>query len=97
MKRRVVVTGMVVVSPIGVGLKEFEEGLFAGKNGVGRITHFDPSLYRSQMAGEVNNLDFKDYLSTKEMKRMDRFTQLGMIAVDEAIKEAGLNIGKKQE
>jgi len=97
MKRRVVVTGMGVVSPIGVGLNEFEEGLFAGKNGVGRITHFDPSHYRSQMAGEVNNLDFKDYLSTKEMKRMDRFTQLGMIAVGEAIKEAGLNIGKKQE
>jgi len=97
MKRRVVVTGMGVVSPIGVGLKDFEKGLFAGKNGVRRITHFDPSLYRSQMAGEVNNLDFRNYFSTKEMKRMDRFTQLGMIAVDEAIKEAGLDSQDTEE
>jgi len=100
MNRRVVVSGMGVVSPIGVGLKEFEKGLFAGKNGVRRITHFDPSSYRSQMAGEVNNLDFGNYFSTKEIRRMDRFTQLGMIAVDEAIREAGLDnqdTKKKQE
>ncbi|MCD6317645.1 beta-ketoacyl-ACP synthase II [Candidatus Aerophobetes bacterium] len=100
MNRRVVVTGMGVVSPIGIGLKEFEKGLFAGKNGVRRITHFDPSSYRSQMAGEVNNLDFGNYFSTKEIRRMDRFTQLGMIAVDEAIREAGLDsqdTKKKQE
>jgi len=100
MNRRVVVTGMGVVSPIGIGLKEFEKGLFAGKNGVRRITHFDPSSYRSQMAGEVNNLDFGNYFSTKEIKRMDRFTQLGMVAVDEAIREAGLDsqdTKKKQE
>ncbi len=97
MKRQVVVTGMGIVSPIGVGLKEFEKNLFAGKNGIGRITHFDPSLYRSQMGGEVNSLDFKSYFSTKEMKRMDRFTQLGMIAVKEAIKEASLDVEEKRE
>jgi len=90
--RRVVLTGMGVVSPIGVGLKEFEKSLFAGRCGIGRITHFDPSLFRSQIGGEVKDLNVEDYLSQKDIKRMDRFTQLGMIATEEAIKDAGITV-----
>jgi len=93
-KRRVVVTGMGVVSPIGVGLKEFEEGLFAGRNGIRRITRFDPSGFRSQIGGEVD-VRVEDYLSSKEIKRMDRFTQLGMIATSEALETAGVNTDKE--
>ncbi len=90
--RRVVVTGMGVVSPIGIGVPKFEESIFSGANGVKRISLFDPSSYRSQMAGEVKDFSYSKCLSSKEARRMDRFTQLGMVAADEAIKEAGLNV-----
>jgi len=88
MVHQVVVTGMGVVSPIGIGVEEFSKSLFLGKNGVGKITHFDPSPYRSRMAGEVKNFDPYSYLPPKEVKRMDRFTQLGMVAAEEAIRQA---------
>ena len=90
--RRVAVTGMGVVSPIGIGVPKFEESIFSGANGVKRISLFDPSSYRSQMAGEVKDFSYSKCLSSKEARRMDRFTQLGMVAADEAIKEAGLNV-----
>lgn len=86
--RQVVVTGMGVVSPIGMGVKNFCKALFLGKNGIGKITHFDPSSYRSRIAGEVKNFDPYRYLPHKEVKRMDRFTQLGMVAAEEAVREA---------
>ncbi len=88
MVHQVVVTGMGVVSPIGIGVEEFSKSLFLGKNGVGKITHFDPSPYRSRMAGEVKNFDPYSYLPPKEVKRMDRFTQLGMVAAEEAVRQA---------
>ncbi|MFQ5835566.1 MAG: beta-ketoacyl-ACP synthase II [bacterium] len=87
MVHRVVVTGMGVVSPIGIGVEEFSKALFFGKNGVEKITHFDPSPYRSRMAGEVKNFDPYRYLPPKEVRRMDRFTQLGMVAAEEAIRQ----------
>ena len=85
---RVVVTGMGVVSPIGIGVENFRKALFLGKNGVGKITHFDPSSYRSRIAGEVKNFDPYCCLPPKEVKRMDRFTQLGMVAAEEAVRQA---------
>lgn len=87
---RVVITGMGVVSPIGIGIEAFEEALFEGKNGVARITLFDASSYRSQIAGEVRNFNPRDYLPLKQIGRMDRFTQMGMVAAGEAIKQAGI-------
>lgn len=87
---RVVITGMGVVSPIGIGIETFEEALFEGKNGVARITLFDASSYRSQIAGEVRNFNPRDYLPLKQIGRMDRFTQMGMVAAEEAIKQAGI-------
>lgn len=88
---RVVITGMGVVSPIGIGIETFEEALFEGKNGVARITLFDASSYRSQIAGEVRNFNPRDYLPPKQIGRMDRFTQMGMVAAEEAIKQAGIS------
>ncbi len=95
MSHRVVITGMGVVSPIGIGVKQFTAALFAGENGVDRITHFDPSSYRSQMAGEVKDFDPSRYFSSREAKHMDRFTQLGMVAAEEAIQQVGLEIEKE--
>ncbi len=90
MERRVVVTGMGVVSPIGIGIKDFGQALFEGKNGVGKITYFDVSSYRSQIGGEVKDFEPQRCLSPKEIRRLDRFAQLGMIAAEEAIKHAGI-------
>lgn len=90
MECRVVITGMGVVSPIGIGIETFEEALFEGKNGIARITLFDASSYRSQIAGEVRNFNPRDYLPPKQIRRMDRFTQMGMVAAEEAIKQAGI-------
>ena len=80
MKRRVVVTGMGVVSPIGIGVKDFGQALFEGKNGVSKITYFDVSSYRSQIGGEFKDFEPQRCLSPKEIRRLDRFAQLGMIA-----------------
>ena len=95
MNHRVVITGIGVVSPIGIGVKDFAPALFAGENGVDRITHFDPSAYRSHMAGEVKDFDPSRYFSSREAKHMDRFTQFGMVAAEEAIRQAGLEIEKE--
>ncbi len=95
MKNRVVITGMGIVSPIGIGIKSFEEALFAGNSGITRITHFDASSYSSQIAGEVKNFDTRNYLSPKEVRRMDRFTQFGMVAAEEAIKGAEIDFEKE--
>ncbi|TET48226.1 beta-ketoacyl-[acyl-carrier-protein] synthase II [Candidatus Aerophobetes bacterium] len=95
MSHRVVITGMGVVSPIGIGVKQFTAALFAGENGVDRITHFDPSSYRSQMAGEAKDFDPSRYFSSREAKHMDRFTQFGMVAAEEAIQQVGLEIEKE--
>jgi len=86
---------MGVVSPIGIGVKQFTAALFAGENGVDRITHFDPSSYRSQMAGEAKDFDPSRYFSSREAKHMDRFTQFGMVAAEEAIQQVGLEIEKE--
>jgi len=81
---------MGVVSPIGIGVETFEEALFEGKNGIAKITLFDASSYRSQIAGEVRNFNPRDYLPPKQIGRMDRFTQMGMVAAEEAIKQTGI-------
>lgn len=91
-QRRVVVTGMGVVTPIGVGLTEFRQALFAGTNGIRRITHFDPSGFRSQIAGEVDTTKLTGVLSPKDSRRMDRFTQFAIVAAEEAIQHSGLDL-----
>jgi 3-oxoacyl-[acyl-carrier-protein] synthase II len=92
-KRRVVITGLGILSPVGIGLTENWQNITAGRGGIGRITRFDATGYPSTIAGEVKNFDPIAFgLTEKEARRMDRFIQLGMAASIEAIKDSGLQV-----
>ncbi|MGE5660283.1 MAG: beta-ketoacyl-ACP synthase II [Actinomycetota bacterium] len=91
-RKRVVVTGLGAITPIGNTLSEYWEGLLAGKNGIGPITLFDASRHDSRIAGEVKGFDPHDYLERKEAKRMDRFAQFAVSASKQAIADANLEI-----
>src|SRR5436190_14750559 len=91
--RRVVVTGLGIISPIGIGAKTFWENLVAGKCGVQRITAFDPSSFPSQIAGEVPTYKIGDYVPKsyrKATKVMARDIELAVVAADDAFKDAGI-------
>ena len=88
--RRVVVTGLGAVTPIGKTLNAFREGLKNGVSGAGPITQFDCSLFKTQFACEVSDLDISDHFGRKEARKLDRFTQLAIIAADEAIADSGI-------
>jgi len=90
-ERRVVVTGVGVVSPIGNNRETFWEGLISGRNGIDLISRFDPSDYSSRIAGEVKDFDPLRYIEKKEAKKMDRFTQYAVDAAMQAWEDAGLN------
>jgi 3-oxoacyl-[acyl-carrier-protein] synthase II len=90
-EHRVVLTGLGVVSPIGLGLEEYWAGLKAGRNGVGRVTHFDPSSFRSQMAAEVKDFDPGEWIEKRSAERMDRFTQFAIVAATMALQDSGLD------
>jgi len=92
--KRVVVTGLGALTPIGNNLKDYWEGLKNGVSGAARITYFDPELHKTQFACELKNFNIGDFLDRKEIKRMDRFSQYAMVASDEAIIDAGLTEGK---
>ncbi len=83
-------TGLGVVTPVGVGLEEFWEGLKAGRNGVSRVTHFDPTDFPSHMAAEVKDFDPKEWVEAKLVRRMDRFTQFSMASSKMALEDSGL-------
>jgi len=89
-KRRVVVTGLGIVSPVGIGVETAWSNLVAGKSGITRISKFDPSNFASQVAGEVKDFDVLQYLSAKDARRMDLFIQYGLAAGIEAVKDSGL-------
>jgi 3-oxoacyl-[acyl-carrier-protein] synthase II len=91
-RHRVVVSGIGVVTPIGIGREDFWEGLLAGRNGISRITLFDPSEFRSQIAGEVKGFHAEEWIDRKIARRMDRFTHFALVAADLAIKDAGLDV-----
>ena len=91
MKRRVVITGMGVVTPIGNNVKDMWESAKAGKNGIDEITLFDISQQKPYLAGEVKNFDIGDAIPPKEARRMDRATQLAIVASKEAYEDAGLD------
>ncbi len=94
-KRRVVVTGLGIVSPLGIGVEANWQGISSGRNGIGTITQFDASGFPSTIAGEVRDFDPTQFLSEKETRRMDRFMQLGMAAGIEAVRDAGLEINEE--
>lgn len=89
-KRRVVVTGLGLVTPVGIGVNNAWENLINGVSGITQITHFDASEFASTVAGEVKDFNPTDFISGKEARRMDRFIQFGMAAGIEAVQDAGL-------
>ena len=90
-KRRVVVTGLGIVSPVGSTVSSAWESVISGKSGITRITRFDASSFASQIAGEVKDFDIHQYLSVKEARRMDVFIHYGMAAAIQAVKDAGID------
>ncbi|MGF1542624.1 MAG: beta-ketoacyl-ACP synthase II [Pleurocapsa sp.] len=87
-KKRVVITGLGAVTPIGNNLQQYWESLISGRNGVGAITLFDASQHACQIAAEVKNFDPHDYLDKKDAKRMDRFAQFAVAASKQALADA---------
>ena len=90
MSRRVVVTGVGAVSPIGESVDTFWENALAGKSGVGRITLFDPSDFLTQIGAEVSDWDPEKYMPRRESRRLDRSAQFFVVATDQAMADAGL-------
>jgi len=90
-EHRVVVTGLGAVTPIGIGADVFWKGLLAGKNGIARVSHFDPTGFRSQLAAEVTDFDPLEWIDKKSLERMDRFTVFAVTAAAMAMQDAGLD------
>lgn len=93
-KRRVVITGMGAVTPIGNNVQELWEGLIAGRNGAGKITKFDASIFATQFACEVKNFDPAVYIDKKELKRMDIYSQFALASAAMAIEDSKLDLSK---
>lgn len=91
-KRKVVVTGLGIISPVGNSVAEAWSNIVAGKSGITNITKFDASAFASQVAGEVKGFDVDQYLSPKESRRMDTFIQYGLAAGIQAVRDAGLEV-----
>lgn len=93
--RRVVITGLGVIAPNGVGKDAFWKAITGGQSGIGRITRFDASEFPTQIAGEVTHFEPTEFMEVKEAKRIDRFSQFGIAASQLAIKDAGLHLEKE--
>ena len=91
-KRRVVVTGLGLITPVGIGVSESWANIVSGQSGIGKITKFDCSTYPSQVAGEVKNFDPLLYIPPKDARRMDTFIQFGIAAGIEAFKDSGIEV-----
>jgi len=90
--RRVVVTGLGIISPVGNTVAAAWENVLAGRTGVARITRFDPQAYRSQIAGEVRDFDVTQYVPFKEVRRMDAFIHYGVAASAQALRDCGVEV-----
>jgi 3-oxoacyl-[acyl-carrier-protein] synthase II len=95
MKKRVVITGLGAVSPLGNDVASTWDALVAGQSGIARITAFDPSELPVTFAGEVKDLDLTDYVEPKEVKKLDRFLQFAIVAGKMAVRDAGLEINEE--
>ena len=94
-KRRVVITGLGIISPVGIGIPAVWQNIIAGKSGITKITSFDSSAMAAQIAGEVKDFDVAQYLSAKDARRMDRFIHFGLVAGIEAFKDSGLEVSEQ--
>ena len=92
--KRVVVTGLGALTPIGNNIEEYWTALVNGVSGAAPITHFDATKFKTRFACEIKNFNVNDFIHRKESRRMDRFTQYAMIASDEAIVDSELNLGE---
>lgn len=88
--KRVVITGLGALTPIGNDVQSYWEALCQGTSGAARITRFDPEKFKTQFACEVKNFDVKQYIDRKEARRMDRFSQYALVTAEEAVKDSGL-------
>jgi beta-ketoacyl-acyl-carrier-protein synthase II len=93
-KRRVVITGMGVIAPNGIGVDAFWDSLVHGRSGIRRITHFDASSYPSQVAGEVKDFDPTEYMPPKSARRMDRFSQFAVACTRMALEDAKIDVSQ---
>jgi 3-oxoacyl-[acyl-carrier-protein] synthase II len=84
-----------IVSPVGIGVTQAWQNIVNGKSGIGRISHFDPSLFACQIAGEVKDFDVTQYLPAKDARRMDRFIHFGLVAGMEAFKDSGIEVNEQ--
>ena len=94
-RRRVVVTGLGLVCPVGVGVEESWQALIAGKSGIGPISHYDASTFPTRIAGEVRGFEPEKFMDRKEVRRNDRFIQFALAAADMAMKDSGLDVDKE--
>ena len=92
--KRVVVTGLGALTPIGNNLKDFWSGLIAGKSGSAPVTYFDTEKFKTKFACELKGFDPLEFLDRKQQRKMDRFTQYGMVSTDEAIIDSGIDLEK---
>jgi len=92
MKRRVVVTGMGILSPVGNTIESAWANVVAGKSGIGAVTHFDAAAFPTRFAGEVRDFDVSAWLPLKEARKMDKFIHYGIVAGVDALKDSGLEI-----
>ncbi|MBS1157918.1 MAG: 3-oxoacyl-[acyl-carrier-protein] synthase [Proteobacteria bacterium] len=90
-RRRVVITGLGIVSPVGNTVEEAWQNILAGRSGISHVTKFDASTFSAQIAGEVKNFDITSYISAKEARRMDTFIHFGLAAAIQAVRDAGLD------
>lgn len=90
-RRRVVITGLGIVSPVGNTVEEAWQNILAGRSGIAHVTKFDVSTFPVQIAGEVKNFDISSYISAKDARRMDTFIHFGMAAGIQAVRDAGLD------
>jgi len=91
-KRRVVITGLGMVSPVGLNVADSWENILAGKSGIGPLTHFDVSDYSVRFGGSIRDFDITDYISAKDAKKMDLFIHYGIAAGMQAVQDSGLEV-----
>ena len=92
--KRVVVTGVGAVTPIGNDVKTFWQNIKAGVNGIDLVGAFDVTDFKTKIAGEIKDLEITDHIDKKDVRKMDRFTQLALIAATEAVENSGLDMEK---
>jgi 3-oxoacyl-[acyl-carrier-protein] synthase II len=94
-KRRVVITGLGIVSPVGTGITKAWQNIVEGKPGINRITRFDATPFACQIAGEVKDFDVNEYLTPKDARRMDIFIHYGLAAGIQAVKDSGIEVTER--